>query len=129
MTQESPKTPEQLTAAMLRQPLFVVTTGPARSPEIAKHLPAHLAYQVRIEREGKLFGAGPIFEEGADVPSGGMIVLRARDLAEARAIADADPLHAAGLRNYTIRKWLLNEGALTITVHFSDQSAVIAGPS
>ncbi len=127
MSHETPKSPDELTAAMLRQQLFVVSTGPARSPEIARLLPAHLEYQVRIEREGKLFGAGPIFEEGADVPSGGMIVLRARDIAEARAIADADPLHAAGLRSYTIRKWLLNEGAITLTVRFSDQSAVIAG--
>jgi uncharacterized protein YciI len=112
---------------MLRQPLFVVSTTPARSPEITALLPAHLDYQVKLEREGRLFGAGPIYDDGADIPSGGMIVLRARDMDEARALADADPLHATRLRIYTIRKWLLNEGALTVTVRFSDRTAVIGG--
>jgi uncharacterized protein len=120
------KTPDQLTAAMLRKEFYVVTTTPARSPEIAKLLPEHLDYQVRLEREGKLFGAGPFYEEGDDVPSGGMIILRAQSAAEARQIADADPFHKAGLRTYTLRKWMMNEGAMTLTIRYSDQSVVIA---
>lgn len=120
------KTPDQLTAAMLRREFYVVTTTPARSPEIARLLPEHLDYQVRLEREGKLFGAGPFYEEGDDVPSGGMIILRAQSAAEARQIADADPFHKAGLRTYTLRKWMMNEGAMTLTIRYSDQSVVIA---
>lgn len=120
------KTPDQLTANMLRKEFYVVTTTPARSPQIAKLLPEHLDYQVRLEREGKLFGAGPFYEEGDDVPSGGMIILRAQSAAEAREIADADPFHKAGLRTYTLRKWMMNEGAITLTIRFSDQSVVIA---
>lgn len=119
-------TPDQLTANMLRKEFYVVTTTPARSPEIAKLLPEHLDYQVRLEREGKLFGAGPFYEEGDDVPSGGMIILRAQSAAEAREIADADPFHKAGLRTYTLRKWMMNEGAITLTIRYSDQSVVIA---
>lgn len=120
------KTPDQLTAAMLRKEFYVVTTTPARSPEIAKLLPEHLEYQVRLEREGKLFGAGPFYEEGDDVPSGGLIILRAKSAAEAREIADADPFHKAGLRTYTLRKWMMNEGAMTLTIRYSDQSVVIS---
>jgi hypothetical protein len=120
------KTPDQLTANMLRKEFYMVITTPARSPEIAKLLPEHLDYQVRLEREGKLFGAGPFYEEGDDVPSGGMIILRAQSAAEAREIADADPFHKAGLRTYTLRKWMMNEGAITLTIRFSDQSVVIA---
>jgi uncharacterized protein YciI len=120
------KTPDDLTSDMLRKEFYVVTTTPARSPEIRKLLPEHLEYQVRLEREGKLFGAGPYFEEGEDVPAGGMIILRAQTFAEARALADADPFHAAGLRTYTIRKWMMNEGAMTVTIRYSDQSVVIA---
>ena len=120
------KTPDQLTSKMLRKEFYVVTTRPARSPEIQKLLPEHLEYQVRLEREGKLFGAGPYFEEGDDIPSGGMIILRAQSFAEARALADADPFHAGGLRTYTIRKWMMNEGTMTVTIRYSDQSVVIA---
>ncbi|MFN3144658.1 MAG: YciI family protein [Paracoccaceae bacterium] len=119
------QTPETLYASMLRRSLWVVTTRPARGPGMQDVLPAHLDYQVRLEREGRLFGAGPIFEDGGTVPTGGMIVLRAEDEAEARRLADADPFHAAGLRQYTLHRWLLNEGAMTVTVRYSDQSAVI----
>ncbi|MEJ8476128.1 YciI family protein [Roseibium algae] len=121
----SEKTPDQLTADMLRKELYVVTTTPARSPEIRKLLPEHLDYQVKLEREGKLFGAGPYFEEGEDIPSGGMIILRVKSITEARELADADPFHAAGLRTYTLRKWMMNEGSMTFTVRYSDQSVVV----
>lgn len=118
-------TPEALTASMLRKTLFVVTTTPARGAGIAQVLPEHLAYQIALEREGKLFGAGPLFEPDAETPYGGMIILRAADLAEAKALADRDPFHAKGLRSYTICKWILNEGGMTFNVRFSDQSVVI----
>jgi hypothetical protein len=54
-----------------------------------------------------------------------MIIVRARDEAEARRLADADPFHAAGLRQYTLKRWMLNEGAMSFTVRYSDQTAVI----
>ncbi|WP_298500178.1 YciI family protein [uncultured Maritimibacter sp.] len=119
------QTPEDLYAKMLRKPLFVITTTPARGPGIQEVLAEHLDYQVALERAGTLFGAGPLFEEGSDVPYGGMIILRARDEAEARTIADADPFHAQGLRHYTVNRWLMNEGSMTLTIRYSDQSAVI----
>ncbi|MBF9034325.1 hypothetical protein HKCCE2091_08745 [Rhodobacterales bacterium HKCCE2091] len=119
------QTPESLYASMLRRSLWVITTRPARGPGMQEVLPAHLDYQVGMERDGRLFGAGPIFEDGGEVPTGGMIVVRAETEDEARALADADPFHAAGLRNYTLHRWLLNEGAMTVTVRYSDQSCVI----
>lgn len=119
------QTPDQLTATMLRKELYVVTTTPARSPEIQKQLSAHLDYQISLEKEGKMFGAGPLYDEGEKIPTGGMIVIRASNFEEARKIADADPLHQQCLRKYTIRKWLLNEGSMTFTVRYSDQSVVV----
>lgn len=117
--------PEDLYATMLRRTLYVITTTPARGPGMQELLPAHLDYQIKMEREGILFGAGPLFEEGETVPYGGMIIIRAKDEADARALADADPFHASGLRQYTLTRWMLNEGAMTFTVRYSDQSAVI----
>jgi uncharacterized protein YciI len=117
--------PEDLYAKMLRQTLYVITTTPARAPGMQEVLPAHLDYQIMMERDGILFGAGPLFAEGETVPYGGMIIVRAKDEAEARAHADADPFHAAGLRTYTLTRWLLNEGAMNLTVRYSDQTAVI----
>lgn len=121
----STTTPEGLYANMLRQNLYVITTTPARGPGIQEVLPDHLDYQIQMERDGILFGAGPLFHEGETIPYGGMIIVRAKDAEEARAHADADPFHAAGLRQYTLTRWMLNEGAMTFTVRYSDQTADI----
>jgi uncharacterized protein len=66
-----------------------------------------------------------MFEEDAKAPGRGMIVVRAASFDEARAIADSDPFHKAGLRGYTIEKWIVNEGSYTVTVNYSDQTAAI----
>jgi uncharacterized protein YciI len=116
------ETPEVLTKSMLNKELYVITTKPARSKEIQKMLKKHLEYQVSIEREGTLFGAGPIWDENGEIPIGGMIIVYADSFESARRIADADPLHSLGLRKYNIQKWLLNEGSMTFTVRLSDQS-------
>ena len=52
----------------------------------------------------------------------GLIVIRAKDEAEARRIADADPMHAAGARTYELYAWSLNEGCINVKLNFSDQS-------
>lgn len=119
------KTPDQLTANMLRKELWVITTSPARGPGTKELLAEHLEYQIKLEREGKLFGAGPIYAAGQDVPECGMIILYANDLAEAQALADEDPMHKHGARSYEVRKWLLNEGALSFTIRLSDQSVTL----
>jgi uncharacterized protein YciI len=119
------QTPDELTANMLRQSLYVIRTSPARGPGTAEMLAEHLEYQIALERSGTMFGAGPIYDEGEDTPSGGMIIVRATNFNEARKIADADPMHAHNLRRYTIEKWLLNEGSMTFTVRYSDRTAEI----
>ncbi len=40
---------------------------------------------------------------------------------KAQAIADADPMHAEGMRSYSLRKWLVNEGSLQLEVKLSTQ--------
>ncbi len=109
----------------LNKEVYVVITKPVTSDEIKKRLGNHLESQVRLEKEGVMFAAGPLSDEGDDAPVAGMFVLRADSFAEARAIADSDPLHQAGLRDYTIQKWRINEGSFQVTVNFSDQSAEI----
>ena len=92
--------------------------------EMMKVLPAHLDYQIKIEKNGTLFGAGPVDGENGN-RVGGMIVYRAASFEEARAIADADPMHAQGMRTYTINKWTLNEGGFTLSFTYSDRSSEI----
>ena len=104
--------------------LFVVeSTAVAPPDEMRAVLPRHLAYQQEMEAAGTLFLAGPLSDvTGETMPGTGLIVYRAASLEDARAIADRDPMHAEGKRTYTLRKWLVNEGALDITVALSGQA-------
>ncbi len=50
-----------------------------------------------------------------------MFVLRARDLAHAKEIAAADPMHTSGARDYRVRPWLINEEQLPSKVNFASR--------
>ncbi|MEX3007433.1 YciI family protein [Hoeflea sp. TYP-13] len=91
---------------------FMVRSKPVAPPERVKEiLPRHLAYQVSLQDQHKLVFAGPVSDESGDNMLGeGMMIYRAATEEEARALADADPMHAEGGRNYTMRRWLINEG-------------------
>ena len=89
-------------------------------------LPAHLAYQKELEAAGVLVMAGPVSDaSGEMMEAEGMVIYRAESLEAARAIADRDPMHEAGARSYTVRKWLVNEGSLSLTISLSAQGAAI----
>lgn len=101
--------------------LFIVESTPAVAPEeMLKILPSHLAYQAKMEAERKLFMAGPLSDpSGEQMTGGGMIIYRARSMDEAREIANNDPMHKLGGRTYALRKWLVNEGSLSLSVGLS----------
>jgi len=111
----------------LAQEFYVIESTPVAAPEARMEiLPRHLAYQKTIEAEGILFLAGPLSDEaGEQMSGGGLMIYRSGSLEEARAIADADPMHQEGGRTYTVRKWLVNEGSLTLKVGFSTKSVAM----
>ncbi len=92
--------------------LFMAISTPAAPPEMVKEiLPRHLAYQLELQNAHKLAFAGPLSDDsGENMLGAGMMIYSAATLEEARALADADPMHAEGGRSYTIRRWLVNEG-------------------
>lgn len=108
--------------------LYVIeTTGvPERAAEAGNFMADHLAHQDNLERQGIMFGAGSLRAEGVTggPPTQGLIIIRAESFEDAKRIADADPMHANGLRTYTVRQWRLNEGTFNIRVNFSDQSVI-----
>ncbi len=113
-------------AHFLNKELYVYFSTPVKPrDEVAKMLPKHLEYQVDLEQRGIMFGAGPMFEKGADAPGRGMIIVRAASFEEADEIAAADPMHTSGLREYILERWHMNEGGVTLRVTFSDQVANI----
>ena len=103
--------------------LYVVESTPTAGPENVKEsLSFHLAYQQSLEKEGKLAFAGPMSDATGEQMQGmGLIIYRASSMTEARELADTDPMHKSGARSYTLRKWLVNEGSLSLNLGLSTQ--------
>ena len=97
--------------------LFAVTSRPASTPEAIKEtLLDHLSYQAELENAGVLALAGPLSDTSGELMEGdGLIIYRAASLADARSLAENDPMHLSGARSFTIRAWLVNEGILANT--------------
>ncbi len=109
-------------AGCLQKQMYVYFTTPANGlGPVMENLEDHLKFQVELEQKGVMFGAGPFWTDDEQRWEGeGMIIIRAGSLAEARKIAASDPMHASGARTFTIRPWLMNEGAVTMKVTYSD---------
>lgn len=117
----------ELMQRMLKKRLWVIVTKAAASREqLSPVLGAHLEHQIRLEKDGILFGAGPLSNPDGSPTGTGMIIIRAENEAEARSIADSDPFHSTGLRTYTLQQWSLNEGRISITLDYSDQTYRLA---
>lgn len=101
--------------------LYVAHSTPALTPnEVKAALPDHLAYQARLEKAGQLAFAGPMSDETGEHMQGmGLIIYRADSLEAARELANNDPMHKSGARSFVLRRWMINEGSLTLSVGLS----------
>ncbi len=106
---------------MLQKQLYAVFTTPTNGMgPVMENLEPHLEFQVKLERDGIMFGAGPFWADNeVDWNGEGMVLIRADSLAHAKEIAASDPMHASGARSFTVRPWLLNEGTMTIRIDYS----------
>ncbi len=122
MNQSNAPAPVSDRPTVLKQPLWaIITKNVVSAEEVRKHRDAHLKHQVKLERAGIMFGAGPLAEPNGTRIGRGLIIIRADSEAEAREIADADPMHSSGVRQYTLYQWQLAEGHIQITLNFSDR--------
>lgn len=108
--------------------LYVAHSTPAKAPEDVKAaLPNHLIYQAKLERAGQLAFAGPMSDETGDQMQGvGLIIYRAESLEAARALAQGDPMHKTGARSFVLRRWMINEGSLTLQVGLSTGTVALS---
>ncbi len=113
----------------LAQQFFVVLTEPTNSlAEIEEVLKEHLQYQVKLEKQGRMFAAGPL----CDVATGswlgrGLVIIRADSLEEAKDIAAGDPMHVSGARRFEVIPWCMNEGGFDLRVRLSSGTAELLG--
>jgi len=109
--------------------VFACVTSPVEpGPPPANVLAEHKAYIAGLETSGRVFLAGPLSTpEGTHMSGSGMIIFRAADIAEARSLADEDPMHKVGTRTYTMQAWRLNEGAPLPGLRLSQRRFDIGG--
>jgi len=108
----------------LAQEYFMVLSTPGEDLDLVKAtLPDHLAYFAEQEAKGNLFLAGPLSDEtGTQMQGMGLIIYRAASFEDAQALADGDPMHKSGARSYVLRRWLVNEGSVSLSVGLSGRS-------
>ncbi len=100
----SPAVAQQAQTEMTQQLyLFQYAPGPAwraGAPMQRQGLGPHAAYMQRLMNEGRLYAGGGYV--GAD---GGMAIVMASSMEEARAILDADPAVTSGIFVAELRRW------------------------
>jgi uncharacterized protein YciI len=96
-------------AAAARSPptYFVLTHSPGPLWDHAKAfreqpgVAAHIGYMSSYADKGQIVMGGPFLDN-----SGGMMIFDLPSIADARAIAEADPTVKSGLLTVTVRPWL-----------------------
>jgi uncharacterized protein YciI len=82
-------------------PEFIVISRLVEDREkLAPFRESHQSYMSKLKAEGRLRMAGR-FTDGR----GGMYILIADALASAKGLAEGDPYHANGLREFELREW------------------------
>lgn len=97
------QTPAPASEARTHLFLFQYTQGPAwrsGAPMREQGLGPHAAYMQQLQSEGRLFAGG-----GYASDDGGMAIIVARDIQEARAILAADPAITSGIFVAELRHW------------------------
>jgi uncharacterized protein len=111
----------ETSAPSLQMQLYVVTSIAKSLDAVKENLPEHRAYLRELENKDILFGAGPLWtDDGQYFEGDGMLIYRASSVEEAQQLAEADPMHKNGAREFKIRPWLLNDGSITIRVTLSE---------
>lgn len=119
----TPQQVDELHAKMLHKTLYIIFSEPTeKTGDRHKIFPKHIEYQLKIEKAGILFAAGPFVDAKGKAQGPGMIVVRAKNMDEAKKIAEADPFHKQGYRKFRIQAWQINEGGFNLSVKFSDGS-------
>jgi uncharacterized protein YciI len=83
--------------------------SPERTPETAKIQEQHIAHLTRLGEQGKIVLAGP-FSDPSDPALRGACLYRVATVAEARALAEADPAVKAGRLAVDVVTWWVEKG-------------------
>ena len=115
-----------LLAPMIRKTLWVVlSTAQVSSAEMEPHALEQLRYMMGLEEQGALWGSGPFITPGR-IAGDGLTIFNVPEETDVHRLMAEEPLTKLGLRTYTVRKWELREGKVTINLMLS-QSRIALG--
>jgi uncharacterized protein YciI len=116
---------ERLKSRMLKKSYYVMFRNVLDRSKIAPAALDHYRWIIALEKEGRVFASGPLFEAD-DSQGAGMTVFRAGSMEEADALAASDPFCISGAVSYNLQRWQLNEGRLQLHLDLSDQTYSLA---
>lgn len=85
---------------------------PEQTPAVAELQRQHIAHLTRMGQEGKMVVAGP-FDEQDDQGLRGVCIYRVESVAEARRLAEQDPMVKAGRLRVEAMRWWFEKGYMT----------------
>jgi uncharacterized protein len=116
---------DDLLASMIKRPLWVVLNSrKASSAEMEPYVAEHLKYMNELEGRGLLWGSGPFIEPGV-VVGDGLTIFNVAEEADVHELMAEEPLVKRGLRSYSVRKWELREGRISIDLNLSESRFVL----
>jgi len=125
-TENSPSGAAKLMARMLKKELFVISNESIVAPALlVNNLEAHLRYLITLEKKGILFASGPLFEADGQMTGAGLTIVRAASFEEAEKLANDDPFVVSEQRRPTVRRWIVNEGRISVSIDLSDTLAAL----
>lgn len=124
--QDSARETAELMASMMKRELYVVINRPlVPMAQMQNNLHAHLLYMIELEKAGTLFASGPLSGPGGEMTGEGITIIRASSLEDAEAVASKDPFVLANQRESQVRKWIVNEGRITVSIDISTATAAL----
>lgn len=121
---EDMKEVERLKALMLQRSYFVMFRTIVDRSRLGPVMLEHYRWIIGLEKEGKVFASGPLFGPMGE-PGVGMTIFRAENQEHAEAMAAGDPFVISGAATFEIKRWQVNEGRISVSIDFSDQSYCI----
>ncbi len=117
---QSEASTKALMDGMMKKELYVISSFCLVEPALLmSRIEEHLRYLIALEQAGVLFASGPLFDNER-MTGDGITIIRAETLQIAQAIAVKDPLAASGMRRVSVRRWVVNEGRITVSVDLSN---------
>ena len=105
---------------MIRKSYYLMHRRPLEPQRKAEVMLEHFQWIVELEKRGQIVFSGALFDREG-VQGEGLTLLRARDWDEAERLAETDPFVMAGAVSFSIDRWVIGGGSLTVSISLSDQ--------